>query len=211
MLGRWEICDRRSVAPDLSPRRNSELPQQGSGLRQPGTYEEGQLMGKRSEISTVGRHTRRSRRSARAVAVANPKRLAATLALGATVCLGASAAAAAAPRLFGPSVLAAVTHHNVDYRATGLRAADGYALRLVRPATSHSPRCVAYLAAPRRAAGTAYFRGSIGDSIFCVDSPHKQQPLARGSYVVEVCVPVSRLGPCRSSASIARRRVHLQS
>jgi hypothetical protein len=122
----------------------------------------------------------------------------------------ATSAAAATLHLYGTTVLHTTNDPRVLYRATGLRPATGYALRLVRPTTAHGPRCVAYLSGAQRASGTERFYGSVPSAMYCAGAPGKAQPIRPGSYNVEVCVPASTLGPCRGDASVVRVRVRVR-
>jgi hypothetical protein len=137
--------------------------------------------------------------------------VAAAITAGLTLATGTALAANA--HLFGPSILQISKDFDpkLTYRATGLRPATGYALRLVRPKTAGRLRCVAYLAAPRRASGTEYFHGSVPSATNCVGSTTvTQRPLGRGPYELEVCVPVSTFGACRSTDSVVRRAIRLE-
>jgi hypothetical protein len=126
-----------------------------------------------------------------------------------------TAAAGAAPQLYGTSVISRSKGPDpgVVYRATGLRPAGRYALRLVRPKTPTRPRCVAYLSAPRTASGTERFIGSLPSATNCVGAGSgsvTQRPVARGTYEVEVCVPATTFGACRSTFTVVRRTVRLE-
>jgi hypothetical protein len=138
------------------------------------------------------------------------RRLATALALAVAALGLATSAAAGTLHLYGRTVLHTTGDPKVFYRATGLRPAPGYTLRLVRPTTSHQPRCVAYLSGPRRASGTGRFVGTVPSAMYCTGSPAKAQPIRPGSYNVEVCVPASTLGPCRPDASVVRVRVRVR-
>ena len=143
------------------------------------------------------------------------KRAVLTVALGGISALSVAAVAVGATAtLHGPWVLHPVTDpptraNSVTYRATHLRAHSGYALRLVRPTTDHSPRCVAYLSGPRQASGTEYFYGSVPGGMVCTTAPHTPRAIKDGYYTVEVCVPRTQLGACRGAQTIIRRRVHV--
>ncbi|MEA2371500.1 MAG: hypothetical protein QOH12_1894 [Solirubrobacteraceae bacterium] len=141
------------------------------------------------------------------------RRLAAASVITSALSVGAGPALAAGTHLFGASVLNISKTHDprVTYRATGLRAANAYALRLVRPRMATHPRCVAYLSAPRPASGTEHFYGSVPSALNCVaaNGVAHQIPMARGTYEVEVCVPATPFGACRSTATVVRRTVRL--
>jgi hypothetical protein len=129
------------------------------------------------------------------------------VALAATLGLAVDAAAAG---LSGKSVLR--VGDLVSYGATGLVRADGYALRIYayRQAGRKTLRCVAYLAAPRRASGAALFRGSVPRSLNCVvGTGSRQIQLRPGPYTVQVCVPSTVFGPCKSRASIVQKKVRV--
>jgi hypothetical protein len=130
------------------------------------------------------------------------------LALAASLGLTASAAAATV-HLYGATLLHTRGDPKVLYRATGLRPANRYALRLVRPTTGSQPRCVAYLSGPQHASGTERFYGSVPSAMYCGAAPGKAQPIRAGSYEVEVCVPATTFGPCRADASVVRQRVRV--
>jgi hypothetical protein len=135
------------------------------------------------------------------------------VAAGLTAGAGA-AAASAAPHLYGTSVISRAKGPDpgVLYRATGLRPGGRYALRLVRPKTASRERCVAYLSAARPASGTERFIGSLPSAPNCVGAggAATQHPIARGTYRVEVCVPVSTLGACRSTFTVVRKTVRVE-
>jgi hypothetical protein len=138
--------------------------------------------------------------------------LAATM-LFAGLTFGAGPALAATAHLYGTSVISRAKSHDpgVLYRATGLRPAHGYALRLVRPKTASRQRCVAYLSGPRQASGTERFVGSLPSATNCVGATTVSQlPIPRGAYQVEVCVPVSTFGACNSAESVVRRTVRVE-
>jgi len=141
------------------------------------------------------------------------RRLTAASLLVSALSFDAGPALAAGAHLIGASVLniSKTPDPKVTYRATGLTAANRYALRLVRPATATRPRCVAYLSAPRRASGTEYFYGTVPSALNCFGATGvaHQIPMARGSYEVEVCVPATAFGACRSSATVVRKAVRL--
>jgi hypothetical protein len=135
--------------------------------------------------------------------------------LAAGVASGAGAAAASAtPHLYGTSLISRAKGPDpkVTYRATGLRSGGRYALRLVRPKTASRERCVTYLSAPRPASGTERFLGSLGSATNCVGAGGAvtQHPIARGSYRVEVCVPASTFGACRSTFTVVRKTVRVE-
>ncbi|HEY5197492.1 MAG TPA: hypothetical protein VIJ51_10755 [Solirubrobacteraceae bacterium] len=137
--------------------------------------------------------------------------VAAVLLAGALV--SGAAAGATAPSLYGASVISRAKGPDpgVLYRATGLRPAGRYALRLVRPKTASRERCVAYLSAPRTASGTERFIGSLPSATNCVGAGAvTQHPIARGTYQVEVCVPASTFGACRSTYSVVRKTVRVE-
>jgi hypothetical protein len=81
----------------------------------------------------------------------------------AAVIVTVAAAPAAAATLSGPSQLRVL--QKVTYRATGLPPGD-YALVIQRDV--RGARCIAHLAAHRRAAGTERFYGSLPDGLSCV-------------------------------------------
>jgi hypothetical protein len=127
---------------------------------------------------------------------------------------GAAPAIAATAHLYGTSVISRAKGPDpgVLYRATGLRPAGRYALRLVRPKTSSRERCVAYLSAPRPASGTERFIGSLPSATNCVGAGGAvtQRPVARGTYQVEVCAPASTFGACRSTFAVVRKTVRVE-
>jgi hypothetical protein len=137
------------------------------------------------------------------------------LAIGtvALVVVLAPAAPALAATLTGPA--SARVLGKVTFRATGLKPADSYALLAVRAVTrsGHIYRCAAFLAPPRRAGGTATFKGSVPDEVGCVPlgvvgRPFRA-PLRPGRYEVMVCVPGERNG-CAPGATTVHRALHIR-
>ena len=120
-----------------------------------------------------------------------------------------SSAAAAGPALHGARSIRVL--EKVTYRATGLKAASGYTLRIVRPA-SNGGRCAAYLAGPRRAKGTELFHGTLPDGLQCTTRAGRlsiSRSMTPGLYTAVACVPASAAGGCRSSASSAMLSVRV--
>jgi hypothetical protein len=100
----------------------------------------------------------------------------------AAIVLTVAAAPAAAATLSGPTQLRVL--QKVTYRATGLPRGD-YALIIQRD--SYGTRCIAHLAAHRRAAGTERFYGSLPDGLECVrGTRHFTAPVRPGAYRVLV-------------------------
>jgi hypothetical protein len=129
-------------------------------------------------------------------------------ALGAAALIMASTAAAAGPSLHGARSLRVL--EKVTYRATGLKAASGYTLRITRPA-SNGGRCAAYLAGPRRAKDTELFHGTLPDGLQCSTRSGRliSRSMTPGAYTAVACVPASAAGGCRASASSASLSVRV--
>lgn len=134
------------------------------------------------------------------------------LALAALAAGALCASAAFAAGLRGPARVHVLDR--VTFRATGLRPAARYALRIVR--TEHldgrAYRCSASLAAPRRARGTVVFRGSVPTRATCEAASGTLRsftvPLRPATWRVLACVPAPR-GTCARGAAVARGRLRV--
>jgi hypothetical protein len=103
-------------------------------------------------------------------------------AISLTVAAAPASAPASAATLSGPAQLRVL--QKVTYRATGLPRGD-YALIIQRD--SYGTRCIAHLAAHRRAAGTERFYGSLPDGLECVRGTRRfTAPVRPGAYRVLV-------------------------
>jgi hypothetical protein len=104
-----------------------------------------------------------------------------------------SFAAAAAPRMRGPSAMTVL--QKVTFKATGLR--DGrYALFIAKTVhrNGRSYRCVAFLSAPRAVSGgTDLFYGSVPDGVVCRSAGGSAVDFTRsiplGRHRLYVCQP----------------------
>ena len=100
----------------------------------------------------------------------------------AAIILAVAAGPAAAATLSGPAQLRVL--QKLTYRATGLPPGD-YALIIER--NPRGARCIAHLAAHRRAAGTERFYGSLPDTLHCTrGTRHFTTAVHPGTYRVRV-------------------------
>jgi hypothetical protein len=103
----------------------------------------------------------------------------------------------------------------VEYRATGLKPEGRYSLRIRRNVAhdGRTYRCAAYLSAPRSAAGTERFKGSVPNGLQCAPVSGSgaawQLRTSKGTYQAVVCVAAAR-NLCDPGHGVASKTVRIR-
>jgi hypothetical protein len=133
-------------------------------------------------------------------------------AIAVAAALATPAVAQAATTLSGPSSLK--VQQKLEYRATGLQPAGRYSLR-IRQLAKHDGRtyrCAAFLSAPRQAAGTERFFGSLPTALQCLPvrgtGATWQPRTSKGVYEAVACVAAAR-NHCDGKFAVARKTVRV--